>query len=548
LSQPVLQREFLLLLRRKSLLEKCWFGWAALAGLVWVLWPNANSNSDPRWIFSAFGLAQLLFCVLLSPAVTAPIITEEKEQDRFGMLFASLLTPKEVLFGKGFSAFLLLFLVLLSASPFFILMLALGSVSWIELLQVVLVSLVALLQCSSLGLYCSCLKDRSYDALLSSYAWLLAIVGLTFVPGYLLSGFADFGPLWACLRSLSPFSAMMEVVAPEMLATFGRLPTSWSLGELWSADLWFYLVAGSFSSFILLWLSLRKVFEFPLGHESSSRPSSKKGGTFRKLLIDPNKTRPPFSISSLIFINELRCKLFGYIGNLIRGIYGGLFLSIALVILVSLSVETLSLDAVKTVALSFQMGLVVLLAPALGAPSISEEIESGTLDMLRLTPISAWALWKGKVKAINAYLLLLLLSSSPIYLMLFLLNNVEGKDPLSTLRIVAIQMLLLLFSTTVGVWSSAFTGKTQKAVGLAYGILLGISAIPFLAPWISPVPNWTPWIESLSPFLAIGKELQSKETGFLPQTYAHMGAVGSLFLLLLIHSLILVHRHMRRAK
>lgn len=515
--------------------------------MVWFLWPNPSSNSDPRWIFSAFGLAQLMLCVLLSPAVTAPIITEEKEQDRFGMLFASLLTPREVLFGKGFSAFLLLFMVLLSGSPFFILMLALGSVSWVELFQVVLVSLVALLQCSALGLYCSCLKDRSYDALLSSYAWLLALVGLTLVPGYLLSGFADLGPLWACLRSLSPFSAMMEVVAPELLATFGRLPDSWSLGELWSADLWFYLLAGSLSSLLLFWLSLRKVFEFPLGHESSSRPSSGRKGAFKKLLIDPDKTRRPFSVSSLIFTNELRCKLFGYIGNLIRGIYGGVFLSISLVILVSLSVETLSLDAVKTVALTFQMGLIVLLAPALGAPSISEELETGTLEMLRLTPLSAWALWKGKVKAINAYLLILLISSSPIYLMLFLLNNVEGKDPLLTLRIIAIQALLLLFSTTVGVWSSAWTSKTQKAVGLAYGILLGVSGIPFLSSSVSPFPQWVPWLESLSPFLAVSRELQSTETGFLMETIFHLSATGGLLLLLLFHSLFLVNRHMRRA-
>jgi len=516
--------------------------------MVWFLWPDSSSDVDPRWIFSAFGLAQLLLCVLLSPAVTAPIITEEKELDRFGMLFASLLTPREVLFGKGFSAFLLLFMVLLSASPFFILMLALGSVSWVELLQVVLVSLVALLQCSSLGLYCSCLKDRSYDALLSSYAWLLALVGLTLVPGYLLSGFADLGPLWACIRSLSPFSAMMEVVAPEMLATFGRLPEAWSLGELWSADLWFYLAAGTLSSFLLLWLSLRKVFEFPLGHEKSSRPSdSRKRGLFKFTLIDPNKTRPPFSVSSLIYVNELRCKLFGYIGNLIRGIYGGVFLSISLVILVSLSVETLSLSAVKTVALSFQMGLIVLLAPALGAPSISEELENGTLEMLRLTPLSAWALWKGKVKAINVYLLILLVSSSPIYLMLFLLNNVESKDPLLTLRIIGIQTLLLLFSTTVGVWSSALMGKTQKAVGLAYAILLSICFLPFMSPWIVSNPDWVPWVKSISPFIAVEKELASKHASFLPESIVHLSTIGAIFTLLLLHSLFLVNRHMRRA-
>jgi hypothetical protein len=167
--------------------------------------------------------------------------------------------------------------------------------------------------------------------------------------------------------------------------------------------------------------------------------------------------------------------------------------------------------------------------------------------MLRLTPLSAWALWKGKVKAINVYLLILLVSSSPIYLMLFLLNNVESKDPLLTLRIIGIQTLLLLFSTTVGVWSSALMGKTQKAVGLAYAILLSICFLPFMSPWIVSNPDWVPWVKSISPFIAVEKELASKHASFLPESIVHLSTIGAIFTLLLLHSLFLVNRHMRRA-
>lgn len=548
MNNPVLQRETLLLLRQPRLLPRLWMGWALLAVVVVVLWPEGGGGAEERrWIFRCFALGQLLTCVLLAPSITAPLITDEKENDRFCMLFASLLTPFDVLMGKGLSSLIVLGFSLLSGLPFLVLVLVLGGVAWIEVFQVYLICFAALVQFGVLGLTLSCVKDRTYNALLASYAWMLVLAALTWLPGYLLGGFKVLAPVWALLRSLSPFSAMMDVVAPEVLVILGRLPDSWSIGELWSADLWAYLLLSSVFSIVFLGFCLRRVFLLPLGQErgvSRADMADPKKKRFPYILINPDKTRKPFGVGSLIFVKELRCKLFGYMGNLIRGIYSGLFISISLVILVSLNVQVLSLDAVKIVGVTFQMGIILLLTPALTASAVSEELQSGTLEMLRMTPVSAWRFWNGKVRAGNAYMIILLLSSSPIYFMLGMLEVVTGGEWTVVLQVLAVQGLLLLLCSTCGVWWSAWVGQTQKAVGLSYGSLLVLSIFPFVVSFLELPREVVPWLQALSPFL-VATELVTHG----PQlTVNHAILMGAVVLLMLVHSLWMVNRHMRQAQ
>jgi ABC-type transport system involved in multi-copper enzyme maturation permease subunit len=556
MNNPVLNREIKLLFRQPRLLERVWLGWGLLAVVIVVLWPASGvfsgEDSSSRWIFRCFALGQLLLCILVAPSITAPLITDEKEHDRFGMLFASLLSPFDVLMGKWLSSIAILMLMLLSGFPFLVLVIVLGGVSWIEVMQVYLVSLVALLQFGTLGLFISCIKDKTYDALLSSYAWLLILGALTWLPSYLLSGFTALVPLWALLRCLSPFAAMIDIVAPEVLVYLGRLPSEFDAGELWRADLWVYLVLAILSATLLFLLALKKVFLLPLGREGSSRSEvNEKKKKFPYILINPDKTRRPFGVSSLIFIKELRCKMFGHMGNLIRGIYVGLFVSIGLVILVSLNVDTLStdgsFDAVRLVAVIFQMSMILLLTPALTASAVSEEIQSGTLEMLRMTPVSAWKFWLGKVKAGNFYMLILLGSSFPIYGMLALLDSVMGGDMLVVLRVIALQALLLFFTSTCGVWCSAITEHTQKAVGLAYAILFTLAIVPFTFPSFFENVTFLNWICALSPFFVAISEVSLKTYKDLQLFIPHIIVLGGISGCMLVHSLWIVRRLMRQA-
>jgi len=553
-QNPVLGREFKLKLRNKALFSRIVWGWSAMAAAIVFLWPESGvfsmEDQQSRVIFKVFALGQLGLSVLLAPSITAPLITDEKEQQRFGMLFASLLSPLDILMGKWLSSLALLLLVMTSGLPFLLLNLVLGGVSWNEVLQVYLISLMSIFQFGMLGLFLSCLKSKTYDALLQSYAWLLVIGALTWLPSYLLGGFESLVTVWALLRSLSPFSAMMDVVAPEVLIFLGRLPEDWRLGELWSADVMAYLILAFISSMGMFIICLRTVFVLPLGKDGKGKASEKdeKKKKFPYILINPDKRARPFGVNSLILFKELRCKMFGHLGNLIRGIYIGVAVSASLVILVSLNVETLSLEAVRMVAVLFQMLVIMLLTPALTSSAVSEELSSGTLEMLRMTPVTAWQFWVGKVLAGNLYLLILLASSSPIYAMIALLEVVMGRDWMMVFWIIGLQVLMLIVTSTLGVWCSAILKNTQKAVGMAYAILFSIVLLPFGAYFGIDHLMLKSWLSSISPFLVcINQSTTSTFQGV--EVYSkHFIVMGAFSLLMLLHSLVMVRRMMRQAR
>jgi len=553
LDNPVLNREFKLMLRNSSLFSRIVWGWIAMAAVIAFLWPESGvfsmADQQSRIVFKVFALGQLGLSILLAPSITAPLITDEKEKERFGMLFASLLTPLDILLGKWLSSLALLLLVMLSGLPFLMLNLVLGGVSWIEVLQVYLISFMSILQFGMLGLFFSCLKSKTYDALLQSYAWLLVLGALSWLPSYLLGGFENLVPLWALLRSFSPFSAMMDVVAPEVLIYLGRLPEEWKVGELWSADLVAYLGLAFLSSVTMFIICLRSVFNLPLGKDGKGKVSEKdeKKKKFPYVLINPDKRAKPFGVSTLILMKELRCKMFGNLGNLIRGVYIGVAVSAGLVILVSLNVETLSLEAVRIVAVLFQIMVIMLLTPALTSSAVSEELTSGTLEMLRMTPVSAWKFWQGKVLAGNLYLFILLASSSPIYAMIALLEVVMGRDWSMVLWIVYLELLMLLMTLTLGVWCSALLRQTQKAVGLSYAILFALALLPFGAYFGIDHPELRSWLSAFSPILVCIRQVGMDSFQDVDVFMRHGIVMGGLSLLMLLHSLSMVKKMMRQA-
>lgn len=554
MNNPVLSREFRLLIRNEVLIKRVFYAWLFLAFVIYSVWPQGGMLSTDaqasRIVFKLFAFGQLTLCLLMAPAITAPLITDEKEHDRFAMLFASLLTPFDVLLGKWLSSFVFQLIAILSGLPLLMLTLMLGGVSWQDILQVYMVCIVTLLQFGMLGIYLSSIKSKTYDALLQSYGWMLVWTVVTWLPSYLLGNFEFLAVPFALLRSMSPFSALFDVVSPEVLIYLGRLPAEWSFLELWSADFLVYIVSGILLSCLLFFMSLKKVFLLPLGKDvrSQVKESDAKKKKFPYTLINTDKRRKPFGVSNLMFVKELRVKMFGHIGNLIRGVYAGIGISMGLVILVTLNVATLSLEAVRVVSVLFQLLIILLLSPALTASAVSDEYNSGTMEMLRMTPVSAWKFWYGKMKAAVFYMVILLLSSLPIYGMFVVFEIVMKGNPLIVIDILLTQFLLLLLCITCGIWSSAVLKNTQKAVGLAYFILSLIMVTPFSAEYFFTEGIVLEWMSSFSSFLMciqIASIDLYKEMDLFSK---HLIVIGVLISLMLGHSLLITSKLMRQAR
>lgn len=127
--------------------------------------------------------------------------------------------------------------------------------------------------------------------------------------------------------------------------------------------------------------------------------------------------------------------------------------------------------------LALQFGLLVLVAPAMTAGSISGERERQTLDLLLVTNTGAAQIVFGKLLESFAFLALMVLSSLPMLSMVLLTGGATFAQVL-----VSVLFLLVvgLAGLSVGIFCSAFTKRTVSATVTAYLMMLGIGLVTLL--------------------------------------------------------------------
>jgi len=83
-------------------------------------------------------------------------------------------------------------------------------------------------------------------------------------------------------------------------------------------------------------------------------------------------------------------------------------------------------QAVFATVAVLEMLFMAFIAPALTMNAISSEVERQTYELLLATPLSAWAILRGKVGAALGYVLLLIFSALPVISLAFLFGGVPA--------------------------------------------------------------------------------------------------------------------------
>lgn len=128
----------------------------------------------------------------------------------------------------------------------------------------------------------------------------------------------------------------------------------------------------------------------------------------------------------------------------------------------------------------FQLGLILITVPALTAGSISGERERQTLDLLLITKMSPFAIIFGKLISSLGIVILMILSTVPIFAIIFYFGG------LSLLSLLGMTLFLLVVACMVGsisIFFSTIFKKTVVSMVLVYlliGILTGGTMIAFL--------------------------------------------------------------------
>lgn len=491
-NNPIFRREFRAYTRCRKTLALTVLLVGSLAAVLHLLWPRTGvfSEINSNEIFTVFLNLNLALIILIIPAFVSTTITQERENHSFDLLFTTLLTPAEIMVGKLFSSLAITFLVVIASMPVTAVCALSGGISIALLGKAYTVLLLATLGYGLFGLCMSALCFRSFTALVLTYVGMLLFAGATWLPAVLFADALGLRALWRGLRAASPFEALFALSHPER---YELEVTGLSAPQVFR----FYVLGMLVLSVICFSVFCIRVLRPGRARRaraestfSDSRQALRRRLSFPFYLIDPlRRKRPIAAWRNPVYVAEMRSRIFGKPKVILRTLAAIIVLSMVLLLLVAVQFATqLNPDAVRVVAIVFQVGVVAFFAPAVCSGSITDERVSGTLVLLRMTPLTARAVVMGKLKAGLLYVLMFLVSSIPVLLTLSYLEANAAHWRLAAW--LGILVLTAAAFVSMGLCASTLAPTTGAATALSYVVAavvcLGTLSVLLFGSRISP--------------------------------------------------------------
>jgi ABC-type transport system involved in multi-copper enzyme maturation permease subunit len=127
--------------------------------------------------------------------------------------------------------------------------------------------------------------------------------------------------------------------------------------------------------------------------------------------------------------------------------------------------------------------LVVLITPAITASTISGERERQTLDLLLCTPLRSRSIVLGKLASSLLFPALLLVSTLPLFALVFFLGGVTVAHVLVVMLVFAVTAVLV---ATIGLFLSVTVRRTIPAVLASYVAILVVGLLPVVLGFFGP--------------------------------------------------------------
>lgn len=479
---PIIRRELLEVLRTRKALVLQFILAAACALLVLVRWPSGDlvdlGGARALEVLRVFGYGLLASILLLAPAFPATSLVREKIKGTLALLLNSPMRPWSIYLGKlggvlGFTAVLLTMTLPAAAACF-----ALGGTGvhgGITMLYLLLGA--AALQLSTLGLLVSSRAHSTDGALRVTYALVLAVCVLPLGPYALMRGGSDLlTELAGWFRCLSPIPAVMEILGQGDVGSFGMSSGGDVAGR--------YLILAGLTS-----LACAAATVVRLNHKLLDRARSAGVMTedrsmgqrvFRRLfyLLDPQRRAASMTLwINPVMVKEFRTRRFGRSHWTLRLIFLSAILSLLFSLIAALGALGWGMENIGGGLVLLQIALLILFAPSLAAGLVSAERESGSWQLLRMTPLSPGAILRGKLVSVALPLVLLLCATLPGYIVMMtikpaLIGQVE--------RVAACLVLTAVFVVLVSAAASTLFRSTAASLTASYVVILALCVGPLL--------------------------------------------------------------------
>jgi ABC-type transport system involved in multi-copper enzyme maturation permease subunit len=535
---PIIRRELLEVLRtRRAIALQIGLG-LACALLVLARWPTSGtadlSGARSLQVLRVFGYGLMAGILLLVPAFPATTLVREKLKGTLALLFNSPMTPSSIYLGKlggvlGFTAILLVMTFPAAAACY-----ALGgagSQGGISALYGILA--IAAVQLSTLALLVSCNARTTDGALRATYSLVLAICVVTLIPYELLRGKSDAMAVFASwLRCLSPIPAVMEVLGHGDVGAHGMTAGTGVVSR-------YILLASVFSLICALATILRlnhRLFDRSRAAGIMTEDRSRELRVARRFffLVDPQRRAGNMSLwINPVMVKEFRSRRFGRSHWMLRLIALCAILSLGLSYIAASGALGWGIEIIGGALVLLQVVLLILFAPSLASGLVSAERETGSWQLLRMTPLSSGRILRGKLLSVAWPLLLLLCATLPGYVIMV---TVRPAMAVQVQRVLICLTLTAVFAVLVSAAASTLFRSTAGATTASYLILLAVCVGPLLVWLAREAPFGHATVQAALTVNPVAAALQASDTpGFQYELLpANWWIIGSACIALLL--------------
>lgn len=546
----IIERELLALLRSSKTLAIFMAVAVSFAVIVFLKWPSSGivdlDGAKGREVFQWLTYSMLAATILIVPVFPSTGLVTEVRRRTLELLLNSPLSRTSIYMGKALAMLGFVVMVLFATLPALACCFLMGGVSFSgDVLKLYSFLLLVSSQLIVVGLLVGTFARSTESALRWSYGVTFALTIIPYVPDALFPGGTS--PIArACqwLKLVSPIPALTQMLNQGSVGGTG-------LVESRDAVIWYagisasFIVAGSIVCILRLSHSLldRSRSQGFITDDQSQWIRASRRVLY---LVDPQRRSagiPP--LVNPVMVKEFQCRQFGRMHWLLRFVAGCAVLSLLLTLASAQGTEARGVEYTGALIIVLQVVLIVLLTPGLASGMIAGEMEGGSWNLLRVTPLSPGRILRGKLISVLLTLALLLCATLPGYAVIMLIKPTLQQQVIQVLISLALAALLsMLVSATV----SSFFRSTAVATTVSYGVLAAIFGGTMLIWMNREAPFGFDFVESalrLNPMAAALNAMQAegfKAYDLVPSAWWITGGTCAALLLVLYVQLIRLTR------